>query len=483
MVVANGCHAYKLENRGRTMSVQEFKSIKTEQRTSQNLWKSEWAWPTGDVTDRSSLLRAKEFICHGMLGCTTGDCLFVLETHDVKEARERARARVAFTAGEGGRSSTTEGKMLNLLHFDAFPLWNGERFGPMHLRLSPLLSVDICVAAYAFLIGVKGSSAQTAFQRIKDNETPPLTFPMAADGTSLGLETKAEQIRRKSVDAGRLEQYVHEEILKKHEQNPAPGASRSKETTITKRSWEEKWKICCDFFRNTIGHVVGSKKLLKQAWRNEEFLKEKAALSHAKCTICKAIEVEGARMVGDNRPWAVERRAFLSRQLREHETQHLGMREVLDQHSWLALTRPSQVWTIMCDAMTQRTTQLPRYSSKAFRPSKAAAGTLPKWGFKLTATYSFGYGFLPFLTHDSLEHGPDLVWTIIWLTICALYKHHGSYADVLFLVLDNTTGENKTAVMLAMAAWLVATGRFKQVRIFFPGWDTRTSSSTRSSAS
>ena len=468
MVVANGFHAYKMENRGRSMSFQEYRSIKDEQRTKINFWKSEWAFPTGDVTERSSLLRAREFICCGMLGCTTGDCLFLLETHDVKEARERARARVALTTGEGGRGSTTEGKMLNLLHFDAFPLWDGERFGPMHLRLSPLLSVDICVAAYAFLIGVKGSSAQTAFQRIKEGTPPPVTFPVGgAAGTSFGLETKAQTFSRKSVDASRLEQYVHEELLQKNEQNPAPGASRAKETNLTKRSWEEKWKGCCDFFRNTVGHVVGSKKLLKKAWKNEELLKEKTALSHSKCTTCKTIEVEGAKLVGINQPWADERREHLSRVLQEHEAQHLGMREVVDQHSWLALTKPSCVWTIMCDAMTQRTTQLPRYSSKGFRPSKAAAGTLPKWGFKLTATYSFGYGFLPFLTHDSLEHGPDLVWTIIWLTICALYKHHGFYADVLFLVLDNTTGENKTAVMLAMAAWLVATGRFKQVRVFF----------------
>ena len=142
MVVANGCHAYKLENQGRSMSVQEFRSIKTEQRTGQNFWKTEWAWPTGDLTDRLALTRAKQLICHGMLGCTTGDCLYVLETHDVKEARERARARVAFTGGERGTAGTTEGKMLDLLHFDAFPLWNGELFGPMQLRLSPLLSVD-----------------------------------------------------------------------------------------------------------------------------------------------------------------------------------------------------------------------------------------------------------------------------------------------------------------------------------------------------
>ena len=99
--------------------------------------------------------------------------------------------------------------------------------------------------------------------------------------------------------------------------------------------------------------------------------------------------------------------------------------------------------------------------------SKAMGGTLPKWGFKLTATYTYGYGFTPFLSHDSLRHGANLVWTVIWLTICRLRKHHGHYSDVLFLLLDNTTGENKTRVTLAMAAWLVATKRFKQVRVFF----------------
>ena len=38
---------------------------------------------------------------------------------------------------------------------------------------------------------------------------------------------------------------------------------------------------------------------------------------------------------------------------------------------------------------------------------------------------------------------------------------------MLFLVLDNTTGENKTGIMLLMGAWLVATKRFKQVRVYF----------------
>ena len=56
---------------------------------------------------------------------------------------------------------------------------------------------------------------------------------------------------------------------------------------------------------------------------------------------------------------------------------------------------------------------------------------------------------------------------VVWKSICRLHDHYGSYPDVLFILLDNTTGENKTNVMLAMASWLVATKRVKQVRVFF----------------
>ena len=125
------------------------------------------------------------------------------------------------------------------------------------------------------------------------------------------------------------------------------------------------------------------------------------------------------------------------------------------------MVNPSAVWCICCDAMTQKTVELPKYNTRRYRLPKNAAGCLPKWGFKLTATYCFGYGFIPFLTHDSLVHGPNLVWTVIWESVCRLRNHHGHYPDVLFFLLDNTTGENKTEIMFAMGAWLVASGRIR----------------------
>ena len=45
-----------LANSGKILSGQEYRLIKAEQRTGQNYWKSEWAFPSGDVLERESLL-------------------------------------------------------------------------------------------------------------------------------------------------------------------------------------------------------------------------------------------------------------------------------------------------------------------------------------------------------------------------------------------------------------------------------------------
>lgn len=83
------------------------------------------------------------------------------------------------------------------------------------------------------------------------------------------------------------------------------------------------------------------------------------------------------------------------------------------------------------------------------------------------ATYAYGYGFTPFLIHDSQKMGANLTWTVVWLTICAMYKKFGYLPEELHLQFDNTTGENKNKEMLAMCAWLVATFKFRRIRVFF----------------
>jgi hypothetical protein len=59
---------------GKVLTGEQYTFIKKEQRTSQNFWDSKWAFPTGDIFERASLLRARDFVCLGMHGCTVGDC-------------------------------------------------------------------------------------------------------------------------------------------------------------------------------------------------------------------------------------------------------------------------------------------------------------------------------------------------------------------------------------------------------------------------
>ena len=184
-----------------------------------------------------------------------------------------------------------------------------------------------------------------------------------------------------------------------------------------------------------INRQVGSITLFKKIWRLEIRLKEKRAMSHSKCDICKAIDVELQRLKGVPGEDAAKRRAWLLRARKEHEKRHLSCRSILDMHGFQAAVNPAAVWCIQCDAATAKNMELPRLNMRENRLPKKAAGTLPKFCLKLTATYCYGYGFIPFLSHDSLRHGPNLVWTVVWKSICRLYNHYGSYPDVLFILL------------------------------------------------
>jgi hypothetical protein len=341
--------------------------------------------------------------------------------------------------------------------------WNGASFDSISYPVTDYLSVQLCVSSYALLLGVIGSSARNVLQRIKDKV--PLNWPGVSEGTGFLVTSAVEQRHKESLARTMLQQYVSTHLVKSNEMQPAPGAHRQVETVLNASTWKHKWDNCVAFFTEQTGEQVGTQKMFKEVFNREKRLKERRAMSHSKCDLCKKIDVEAAKLKGDNRPWARDQAAKLKRAKQEHEGRHLSSRSVFDQHGFLALTNPENVWCMCCDAATARNMELPRHNG--VRMAKSAAGTMPKFKLKLTATYAFGYGFIPYLSHESLHHGPNLVWTVIWLSICRLKKHYGGYPDLLFLLLDNTTGENKTEVMLAFASWLVGTKRVKQVRVFF----------------
>jgi len=203
--------------------------------------------------------------------------------------------------------------------------------------------------------------------------------------------------------------------------------------------------------------------MLKRVWKEEKRLKEKQACSHSKCDLCSKLDAEYERLRGNNTREAILIRTHLKRAREEHEARHLADRIVLDDAGQLAFSDPHAMWCIAVDAATQRNFELPKFQ---FRTPKLFAGR-PFWGFKLMAAYAYGFGFMPFLIHDSQTYGANLTWTVLWLALCRMRDHHGFWPDTLHIQLDNTTGENKNEYMIAMCAWLVASGKVKHVRVFF----------------
>jgi hypothetical protein len=114
-------------------------------------------------------------------------------------------------------------------------------------------------------------------------------------------------------------------------------------------------------------------------------------------------------------------------------------------------------------APTPPNPELPKFKG---RTSKNLANK-PFFKYKLFASYSYGYGFTPFLVHESQKEGANLLWTSIFLTIQAQYDKYRFMPKELWIQLDNTTKENKNETMRAMAAWLCATFKFQRVRVFF----------------
>lgn len=201
----------------------------------------------------------------------------------------------------------------------------------------------------------------------------------------------------------------------------------------------------------------------KKVWNEEEQLKERKASSHSKCSVCFHIDIEFDKLRGNNTAEAEQKRKLLSTARSEHERNHLGERSEMDYACLRSVVEPQSIWVIMADAATQRNFELPRLQNARCKELQ----NVPWYGMKLMATYAPGFGFSPYLVHDSMFSGANLLWSVVWLTLCAMQDHYGYLPRELHLQLDNTSGENKNMTMVAMASWLVQAGYFKRVRVFF----------------
>lgn len=201
----------------------------------------------------------------------------------------------------------------------------------------------------------------------------------------------------------------------------------------------------------------------KKLWKEEKHLKERKASSHSKCSVCYNIDVAFNKLQGNNTAEAVQKRKLLATARAEHERNHLGERSEMDYACLRSVVEPHSIWVIMADAATQKNFELPRLHNARCKELQ----NVPWYGMKLMATYAPGFGFSPYLVHDSMFAGANLLWSVVWLTLCSMQHHYGYLPQELHLQLDNTSGENKNITMVAMASWLVHAGYFKRVRVFF----------------
>ena len=82
----------------------------------------------------------------------------------------------------------------------------------------------------------------------------------------------------------------------------------------------------------------------------------------------------------------------------------------------MSVVEPHRIWVIMADAATQKNFELPRLQHNRCKDLQ----NVPWYGMKLMATYAPGFGFSPYLVHDSMFSGANVLWSVVWLTLCSM---------------------------------------------------------------
>ena len=90
-----------------------------------------------------------------------------------------------------------------------------------------------------------------------------------------------------------------------------------------------------------------------------------------------------------------------------------------------------------------------------------------RWRCKLYGSYSYGHGICLYTVPASVAGGANLMCTSVYLALVDMVRSGRPLPLQLHLQLDNTTSENKCLTALRFAAWLVARGYVREVRIFF----------------
>lgn len=207
---------------------------------------------------------------------------------------------------------------------------------------------------------------------------------------------------------------------------------------------------------------MGSSRLLFDIWKSHDEIVVLKPTGHAICDTCSDIHCERLAIEGLD----PERTAQLDADAEAHHEFHTKERQYYDDAVITATHSPHLVTTITIDAPTQHQFDLPSQARWKRDTAKRLDGT-NRWQSKVEAALDAGVGMLVYIARVGLGGGPNLVCTVLYLTLMMHVQLGRPIGRRLHLQLDNTTAENKNHTLMGAVALLLAWGVFNEAVIFF----------------
>jgi hypothetical protein len=374
--------------------------------------------------------------------CSDRPCLAVSGRQmDVIQLYDLRRSFHNVCAG-GGNQRDTLRKQLEL-HYD------GSLF---HRTFKVGNSTDCCAAAFAFASGVSWAT----FVRARAD----VTMDRPHRAVRKQRKTERQEAAKSQVNAyirtvlNRLEGSKGGTIIggkTKYFTAIKSGPRRYEDYVIAQNA--AKRKVLCTRV-----------KTFMSIWKEHTEIVEVSPTGHAICDTCGALAAQKLSLGARRDPAAMQRFKEIEEDERLHAINHKAPREIFDDATYTAEERPHEVTMINIDAPTRRQFDLPRQPTKSADTMKKL-DTLKRWEQKVTGAMDAGVGMRVYFAHEAIGGGPNLVLTVLYLTIRAHIKSGRPLGRVLHIQLDNTCGENKCLAVIAFCGWLVLVKTFEEVII------------------
>lgn len=128
----------------------------------------------------------------------------------------------------------------------------------------------------------------------------------------------------------------------------------------------------------------------------------------------------------------------------------------------LATVHPNQVMHVAIDTMTQTATMIPRMVGRATQ----ATAQLPRLPASITlARVQAAFDYF-YINNGAFPKDSNYICSVLLKVLLEEAKRRSAWPSILFLQLDNATGENKNHYVKGLLAWLVSLGIF--TKVFLP---------------